>query len=193
MNCSTRSLSNPVDRLLHIVTVHSLDSPPALHIPYAWCQGTLSSTGSRRRLSPSIAETHSTVCWSLNGRMNAWLVTRPDPRSTRVPDVAAMSRHELTDRLKSEAIRLGFDAVGIAPAVAPPGYPRSSFAGSIPAMPREWTTCAGMRLAAAHPNRVLEGVRSVIMVSLVYGQDRGRCHSRNLASRGKVARYARGR
>ncbi len=85
MNCSTRSLSNPVDRLLHIVTVHSLDSPPALHIPYAWCQGTLSSTGSRRRLSPSIAETHSTVCWSLNGRMNAWLVTRPDPRSTRVP------------------------------------------------------------------------------------------------------------
>ncbi len=34
-----------------------------------------------------------------------------------------MSRHELTDRLKSEAIRLGFDAVGIAPAVAPPGYP----------------------------------------------------------------------
>ena len=34
-----------------------------------------------------------------------------------------MSRRELTDRLKSEAIRLGFDAVGIAPAVAPPGYP----------------------------------------------------------------------
>ena len=34
-----------------------------------------------------------------------------------------MSRHELTDRLKSEAIRLGFDAVGIAPAVALPGYP----------------------------------------------------------------------
>ena len=34
-----------------------------------------------------------------------------------------MSRRELTDRLKSEAIRLGFDAVGVAPAVAPPGYP----------------------------------------------------------------------
>ncbi len=28
-----------------------------------------------------------------------------------------------TDRLKSEALRLGFDDVGIAPAVSPPGYP----------------------------------------------------------------------
>ena len=31
---------------------------------------------------------------------------------------------DLTDRLKAEALRLGFDQVGIAPAVAPPGYPR---------------------------------------------------------------------
>ena len=30
---------------------------------------------------------------------------------------------ELTDRLKAEGLRLGFDQVGIAPAVAPPGYP----------------------------------------------------------------------
>ena len=33
-----------------------------------------------------------------------------------------MTRHDLTDRLKSEALRLGFDDVGIAPAVAAPGY-----------------------------------------------------------------------
>ena len=34
-----------------------------------------------------------------------------------------MVHRELTDHLKAEAIRIGFDAIGIAPAVAPPGYP----------------------------------------------------------------------
>ena len=39
------------------------------------------------------------------------------------PDPLTMSCQKLTDRLKAEAIRLGFAAVGVAPAVAPPGYP----------------------------------------------------------------------
>ena len=34
-----------------------------------------------------------------------------------------MTRREVTHLLKSEALRLGFSAVGIAPAVSPPGYP----------------------------------------------------------------------
>src|SRR5580700_354599 len=87
-------------------------------------------------------------------------------------DVAAMSCHDLTCRLKSEATRLGFDAVGIAPAVAPPGYPDF----------QRWLDAghaAGMdylrrnEAARAHPSRVLEGVRSLIMVSVVYGRNAG--------------------
>lgn len=103
-----------------------------------------------------------------------------------------MSHPEMSERLKAEARRLGFDAVGIAPAVSPPGYPRF----------REWLErghAAGMDYlrrqepARAHPGPLLEGVRSVVMVSLVYGSNRpdDRSSERNPAS-GMVARYARG-
>src|SRR5438309_11041590 len=72
-------------------------------------------------------------------------------------------------RLKAEARRLGFDMVGIAPAVAPPGYP--SFL--------EWLRrghAAGMGYlerraeARGHPDRVLDGVRSVVVAGFVYGR-----------------------
>jgi epoxyqueuosine reductase len=108
----------------------------------------------------------------------------------RNPDDSTMSRAELTDRLKSEAIRLGFDAVGIAPAVAPPGYPDF----------RRWLDfghAAGMdylrrnEAARAHPSCLLEGVRSVIMASVVYGQN-AREAIEESSRRGKVACYARG-
>jgi epoxyqueuosine reductase len=101
-----------------------------------------------------------------------------------------MCRDELTDRLKSEAIRLGFDAVGIAPAVSPPGYPDflrwldSGHAAGMDYLRRN-------EAARAHPRRVLEGVRSVIVVSVVYGQGAGDANE-GLNTRGKVARYARG-
>ena len=101
-----------------------------------------------------------------------------------------MSRHELTNRLKSEAIRLGFDAVGIAPAVTPPGYPDfqrwldSGHAAGMDYLRRN-------EAARAHPRNLLEGVRSVIMVSVVYGQNRGDAVEES-RRRGKVARYARG-
>jgi epoxyqueuosine reductase len=94
---------------------------------------------------------------------------------------------DLTDRLKAEALRLGFDQVGIAPAVAPPGYPRFL----------EWLEAgyaAGMnyleRRAAvrAHPERLLEGVRSVVVVSFVYGRPGPEPPG---VLEGKVARYAR--
>ncbi len=81
-----------------------------------------------------------------------------------------MTPDDLTNRLKAEALRLGFDDVGIAPAVPAPGYPDFL----------EWLEAghhAGMdymsRHAASreHPRSVLEGVRSVVVVSIVYGRN----------------------
>ena len=95
---------------------------------------------------------------------------------------------ELTRQLKAEALRLGFDRVGIAPAVSPPGY------GRFP----DWLQAghaAGMDYmeqhaeARRHPDRLLEGVRSVVMVSLVYGERQAESSS---PTQGKIARYARG-
>jgi epoxyqueuosine reductase len=95
---------------------------------------------------------------------------------------------ELTDRLKAEAFRLGFDQVGIAPAVSPPGYPRF----------RAWLEAgndAGMTYmsrgadAREHPSHLLDGVRSVVVVSFVYGRREAIAAG---AGQGKVARYARG-
>ena len=95
---------------------------------------------------------------------------------------------ELARQLKAEAMRLGFDAVGIAPAVAAPGYSRYL----------DWLRAGhatGMdyleRLsdARSHPDHVLEGVRSVVMVSVIYGE---RTAQGEDSTRGKVARYAQG-
>ena len=92
---------------------------------------------------------------------------------------------DLARRLKGRALALGFDRVGIAPAQAPPGYPHFL----------AWLDAgrgAGMGYLAdhagarAHPGAILEGVRSVVMASLVYGGRSGQ------PAVGKVARYARG-
>jgi epoxyqueuosine reductase len=94
---------------------------------------------------------------------------------------------DLTTRLKSEAIRLGFDFVGVAPAVAPPGYPDylgwldSDSAAGMSYM----HTQAGPR---EHPERILPGVRSVIVTGCVYGKP----SPAPSATQGKVARYAQG-
>jgi epoxyqueuosine reductase len=99
-----------------------------------------------------------------------------------------MASPELTHALKAEALRLGFDRVGIAPAVSPPGYGgyldwlKAGNAGGMEYLERH-------REARAHPDRLLEGVRSVVMTSVVYGQAAAAPDS---ASRGKIARYARG-
>lgn len=99
-----------------------------------------------------------------------------------------MNTLELTQRLKAEALRLGFDHVGIAPAVSPPSYSRLL----------EWIRAgraAGMTYmekhaeARAHPDRLLEGVRSIVMLSAVYGKSKSRPAD---ARQGKIARYARG-
>jgi epoxyqueuosine reductase len=94
----------------------------------------------------------------------------------------------LADRLKEEARRLGFDQVGVAPAVAPPGYPsylewlRKGHAAGMGYLHRQ----AGAR---EHPDRLLEGVRSVVVAGFVYGR---REPEPSEPTRGRVARYARG-
>jgi epoxyqueuosine reductase len=101
-----------------------------------------------------------------------------------------MSPRELTDGLKSLALRLGFDDVGIAPAVAPPGYPdflRWLEAGRAASMSYMTKQPANR----AHPDSVLEGVRSVVVVSAVYGRNDPE-KAPLLPTEGKVARYARG-
>jgi epoxyqueuosine reductase len=94
---------------------------------------------------------------------------------------------DLTPRLKAEALRLGFDFVGVAPAVAPPGYPRfldwleSGCAAGMDYLPDR----AGAR---AHPDAVLPGVRSIVVAGFVYGAP----SPAPTEPEGKVARYAQG-
>ena len=101
-----------------------------------------------------------------------------------------MTPHDLTSRLKCEAFRLGFDDVGIAPAVPAPGYP-----GFL-----QWLDAghhAGMEFMSRHatsrehPQSVLDGVCSVVVVSIVYGQREPGTDSPS-STTGKVARYAQG-
>jgi epoxyqueuosine reductase len=99
-----------------------------------------------------------------------------------------LEQSELTRRLKAEALKLGFDKVGVAPAVAPAGYGHFL----------DWLDAghaAGMsylqRLAEMrdHPGRLLDGAKSVVMTSMVHG------HPDPVEpgpTQGKVARYARG-
>ncbi len=103
-----------------------------------------------------------------------------------------MSPHELTERLKAEAIRLGFDEVGIAPAVTPPGLSR------LPA----WLE-AGHAAGHGIPGAAGAGPLSSRGAARrrPVGRD-GQCRLRTERSRsrdarrvlavGKVARYARG-
>src|SRR5690242_10589038 len=100
-----------------------------------------------------------------------------------------MSPADLTDRLKAAAARLGFDAVGVAPAVAPPRYPsylarlEKGFAAGMGYLERQAE-------GRSHPGRRLDGVRSVVVAGFVYGT-KGQGGAAG-ETRGKVARYARG-
>jgi epoxyqueuosine reductase len=93
-----------------------------------------------------------------------------------------------TDRLKAEALRLGFDKVGIAPAVMPPGYGyyedwlREGFAAGMAYLERQGP-------ARADPRSVMEGVRSIVVGMFVYGRPEALLEGGRF---GKVARYARG-
>ena len=97
-------------------------------------------------------------------------------------------RSELSQSIKSEARRLGFDLVGISPAVTPTGihhfldWLRSGYAGEMKYMERRET-------AYHHPSHVLESVRSVVVLGLNYCTVEP---EQEFAGRGRISRYAWG-
>ncbi|MCA9121991.1 MAG: tRNA epoxyqueuosine(34) reductase QueG [Planctomycetaceae bacterium] len=99
-----------------------------------------------------------------------------------------MDPKQLTERLKNAARDLGFDLVGVCPAVTPPGFNRyrewlaAGFAG-------EMHYLVERESAYEHPSSILEGVRSVVMLAMNYN------HQTPIAAQpgeGRVSRYAWG-
>jgi epoxyqueuosine reductase len=95
----------------------------------------------------------------------------------------------LSRRLKEQARELGFDLVGIAPAIPSPGYPdylrwleRGHDAGM--------AYLRRQAPARANPESILAGVKSVVMAAMLY---QGPEPPPPGPTQGKVARYARGR
>lgn len=94
----------------------------------------------------------------------------------------------LTTQIKSAATKVGFDLVGIAPAVTPVGFSRlktwieQGFAGEMGYIPRR-------EAAYEHPQHVLPAVKSLIVVALNYKTEEPQPTSANA---GRVARYAWG-
>jgi epoxyqueuosine reductase len=99
-----------------------------------------------------------------------------------------MDRVELTRLLKHQAGELGFYLCGICPAVRPAGAARldewlaAGYAGQM-------NYLADRREAYADPNRVLDGVRSVVMVAMNYRTAEPKMPA---AGQGRVSRYAWG-
>lgn len=98
------------------------------------------------------------------------------------------SVESLTRQLKRDARELGFDLVGVAPAVTPTGVSRlhewiaRGFAGEMEYIPRR-------EAAYAHPRHLLDGARSVIVAAMNYKTDGPQPAGPN---EGRIARYAWG-
>ena len=94
----------------------------------------------------------------------------------------------LTTALKTEARRLGFELAGVCPAVAPTGMSRfhewldAGFGG-------EMHYLADRAAAYEHPRHVLDGVRSIVMLAMVY---RTAEPADPQPGEGRVSRYAWG-
>jgi epoxyqueuosine reductase len=99
-----------------------------------------------------------------------------------------MERGEFTHQLKSRAAELGFTLAGVCPAVSPPGAARldawleAGYAGQMQYL-------ADRRDAYHDPQRVLDGVRSVVMLAMAY---RTAEPVAPRAAEGRVSRYAWG-
>jgi len=99
-----------------------------------------------------------------------------------------VNAHELTRWLELEAQSYGFSTVGVAPAVTPPGAERldewlqAGYAGGM-------SYLAERREAYNDPSRVLDGVKSVVMMTLDY---RTATPKSTQPGQGRVSRYAWG-
>ncbi|HCS53162.1 tRNA epoxyqueuosine(34) reductase QueG [Rubinisphaera sp.] len=95
----------------------------------------------------------------------------------------------LTEQIKKSARELGFELVGIAPAISPVSLPHfeswveAGYAGDMKYIP-------GRREAYQHPRHILPVVRSVIMTAMCYDPQRN--VKQNESRIGQIARYARG-
>ena len=96
----------------------------------------------------------------------------------------------LTQQIKAQAHQLGFDLVGIAPAVAPvegvshlERWLQRGFAGEMAYMQRH-------AAARQHPEHVLDGVRSVIMAAMNYNTSPAAEQAGT--AQGRISRYAWG-
>jgi epoxyqueuosine reductase len=102
------------------------------------------------------------------------------------PAAAKTAAASLRDAVKAEALRIGFDLVGIAAAAAPGGlnyfhdWLRQGYDGEMAWLSRRET-------AYEHPRHVLTGARSVIMVALNY---RTEDPALPRPGAGRVSRYA---
>ena len=98
------------------------------------------------------------------------------------------ARRTLSQTISEEARRIGFDLVGIAPAVTPTGFHsfqqwlRSGYAGQMEYLPRR-------EAAYSHPEHVLPAVRSVVMLAKNYRTAEPPPTGPGL---GRVSRYAWG-
>lgn len=99
-----------------------------------------------------------------------------------------MDNSRLTSLLKDEARRLGFDHVGVCPAVEPPGLSRFQ-AWLAAGHAGQMRFLADRESLYRHPSNVLEGVRSIIMMSLNYLTLDPHLPD---AGQGRVSRYAWG-
>src|SRR5262245_8534991 len=93
-----------------------------------------------------------------------------------------------SEEIKTEALRLEFDLVGVAPAVSPTGFGALAdwldrgFAGEMGYIERR-------KAAYSDPDAVMDGVRSIVMLAMNY-RTREPAASGPLA--GRVSRYAWG-
>ncbi len=99
-----------------------------------------------------------------------------------------MDQSALTTAIKAESHRLGFDLVGVCPAVSPPRIDRfrqwlaDGYAGQMHYLPNRAD-------AYEHPRSVLDSVKSVVMLGMNYWAGQAAQSSEN---EGRVARYAWG-
>lgn len=107
---------------------------------------------------------------------------------------ADQSPQQLSIELKAEALRIGFDLVGIAPAVSPEGFHpfqewlRNGHAGEMQYLERR-------EEAYVHPQNVLESVRSVVMLAVNYNTVNRNTETVQVADEtvpARVSRYAWG-
>jgi epoxyqueuosine reductase len=99
-----------------------------------------------------------------------------------------MDKSELTEKLKREARDLGFGMVGTCAAVTPSGYHRfrdwlnAGYAG-------EMRYLSDREAAYEHPDSVLDGVRSIVMLAMNYKTE---MPVSTRTGQGRVSRYAWG-